>query len=190
MTLRERHVCPTDRRAHLRKTLISFVVVAVVASCARKDNSADTDQASHDLQQAQAAAREKRKDVATNEAEIEGKKRELIKGQQDLADKTKALESNRQQLGSAEGTLGEARAAYAAAVTERLAKLDAALAGFATRTDATSTDAVAGLRARRDLLAARLATMPVAADPSWPGVTHDVDTLFDAIERDLRTTQR
>jgi predicted nucleic acid-binding Zn-ribbon protein len=176
----------------MRKMLISLVAVAVAiaASCAKKDNSADTDQASHDLQKAQAAASEKRKDVATNEAEIEGKKRELIKGQQDLADKTRTLESDRQQLGSAEGTLVEARAAYAAAVKERLAKLDAALAGLATQTDATSKDAVAGLRARRDLLAAKLATMPVAADPSWPGFTHDVDTLFDAIERDLRATQR
>jgi peptidoglycan hydrolase CwlO-like protein len=128
--------------------------------------------------------------VATNEADIETKKRELIKGQQDLADKTKALDDNRQQLGSAGATLVAARAAYGAAVTERLAKLDAALAGLATQTDAASKDAVAGLHARRDLLAAKLAAMPAAADPSWPEFTRDVDTTFQAIEHDLRATRR
>jgi predicted nucleic acid-binding Zn-ribbon protein len=174
----------------LRTILISFVALVVAASCDRKTNSADTDQASQDLRKAQAAVSEKRKVVAVNEIEIEGKKRELIKGQQDLADKTRSLEDNRQQLGSAGSTLVEARAAYGAAVTQRLAKLDSALAGLATRTDATSKDAAAGLRARRDLLADKLATMSVAADPSWTTLTKDVDTTFDAIEHDLRATKR
>jgi peptidoglycan hydrolase CwlO-like protein len=152
---------------HLRTILISFLAVIVAASCARKDNSADTDQASHDLRKAQAAVSEKREHVATNEVEVEGKRRALIKEQQDLVDQTKSLEDHRQQL----------------------AKLDAALAGLATHTDATSRDAVAGLHARRDLLAAKLAAMPIADDPGWAGFTQDVDTIFDAIERDLRATK-
>jgi hypothetical protein len=174
----------------LRTILICFVTIAVAASCAKKDNSADTDQASQELRKAQAAVSEKHNAVAMNEADIENKKRELIKGQQDLADKTKSLDDNRQQLGSAGATLVAARAAYAAAVAERFAKLDAALAGLATRTDAASKDAVAGLHARRDLLAAKLAAMPVAADSSWPGFTRDVDTTFEAIEHDLGAARR
>jgi predicted nucleic acid-binding Zn-ribbon protein len=174
----------------VRTLLTSFVLTVVVAaSCAKKDNSADTDHASQDLQKAQAAVSDKRREVAANEVEIEGKKRELIKGQQDLADKTQWLEDDRQQLGSARGTLVEARAAYGTAVTERLAKLDAALAGLATQTDATSKDALAGLRARRDLLAAKLATMPVTAEPGFTEFTRDVDTMFDAIENDLRAAR-
>jgi peptidoglycan hydrolase CwlO-like protein len=174
---------------HLRTILISFLAVIVAASCARKDNSADTDQASHDLRKAQAAVSEKREHVATNEVEVEGKRRALIKEQQDLVDQTKSLEDHRQQLGAAGSAVVNARAAYHAAVTERLAKLDAALAGLATHTDATSRDAVAGLHARRDLLAAKLAAMPIADDPGWAGFTQDVDTIFDAIERDLRATK-
>jgi hypothetical protein len=174
----------------LRTILASFALaVVVVASCAKKDNSADTDQASQDLRKAQAVVSEKGREVTTNEVEVEGKKRELIKGQQYLADKTQSLEDNRQQLASARGTLVEARAVYGAAVTERLAKLDAALAGLATQTDATSKDALAGLRARRDLLAAKLATMPVTPEPTWTEFTRDVDTMFDAIEHDLRAAR-
>jgi hypothetical protein len=191
MTFREaRRVFLPDRRTHLRTTLISFVMIAVAASCAKMDNSADTDQASQNLRKAQAAVSEKHNAVALNEADIENKKRELIKGQQDLADKTKSLDDNRQQLGSAGATLVAARAAYGAAVTERFAKLDAALAGLATQTDAASKDAVAGLHARRDLLATKLAAMPAAADPNWPGFTRDVDTTFEAIEHDLGATRR
>jgi hypothetical protein len=174
----------------LRTIFIGVVMIAVAASCAKNDNSADTDQASQDLRNAQAAVSEKHNAVAMNEADIENKKRELIKGQQDLADKTKSLDDNRRQLGSAGATLVAARAAYGAAVTERFAKLDATLAGLKTQTDAASKDAAAGLRARRDLLAAKLAAMPAAADASWQGFTRDVDTTFEAIEHDLGATRR
>ena len=186
--------CPHHRSEnHVRTNFVCAVVMAAscaAASCAKKDNSADTDQATKDLRNAQTAVSEKHKAVTANEVEIEARKRELIKGQQDLADKVAKLEADRRQLGSAAGTLVGARAAYAAAVTERLAKLDAALAGLATQTDATSKDAAAGLRARRDLLAAKLAAMPATADPSWPAFTQDVDTMFDAIERDLLAARR
>jgi chromosome segregation ATPase len=168
----------------------SAFVVIMAASCAKKDNSADTDQAGQDLRNAQSEVSDKRKDVTVNEDEIERKKRELIKGQQELSDKEKSLEDNRQQLGSARGTLAEARTAYSAAVTERFAKLDAELAGLATKTDAKSKDAAAGLHARRDLLATKLATMPATADPSWTGYTQDVDSMFDAVEHDLLAARR
>jgi predicted nucleic acid-binding Zn-ribbon protein len=163
--------------------------MVVAASCGKQDSAADTDQAGQDLRKAQASVSEQRKSVEANEAAIEGKKRELIKGQQELADTTKSLEDHRQQLGSAGTTLVQARTAYSAAVIERLARADAALAGLATQTDAQSTDAVAGLRARRALLAAKLSTMPVAADPAWAGFTHDVDAVFDAIEHDLQAAK-
>jgi hypothetical protein len=72
-------------------------------------------------------------------------------------------------------------------VKERFAKLDAGLAGLATRTDAASKDASTGLAARRTALAAKLAAMPVGADAGWAAYTKEVDTTFDAIEHDLRT---
>lgn len=162
-----------------------LLVVAVSASCSSKDNSAGTDKASKDLREAQSTLSAKNNDVAATGDEIERRKRELVANQQQLADKEKSLVDSRQQLGSAQETVTDARNAYAAAVKERLAKLDAGLASLATHADAASKDKSAGLAARRDLLATRLAVMPAGADASWPAYTKDVDTTFDAIERDL-----
>ncbi|MBA2541762.1 MAG: hypothetical protein H0V17_19115 [Deltaproteobacteria bacterium] len=169
----------------MTRTLIC-TLLAVAASCSNKNNSADTDRASEDLRKAQSVVVAKGEDVATTGDEIERRKRQLAAEQQLLADKEKALEDSRRQLGSARGTLEQARTAYAAAVKERFAKLEAGLASLSTRTDAASKDASAGLAARRDLLAAELARMPDGADASWPAYTRNVDTTFDAIERDLR----
>jgi chromosome segregation ATPase len=165
----------------------SSLAVALVASCGGKDNSADTDQASQDVREAQSSVSKKRDDLTAGGDEIERRKRQILDEQRQLADKEVVLEDSRRQLGSARGTLADARDAYAAAVNERFAKLDAALAGLARRADAASKDASAGLSARRDLLATKLAAMPAAADASWAAYTKDVDTTFDAIERDLLT---
>jgi hypothetical protein len=172
--------------AILMRTLLG---IAVVASCSSKDNSADTDQASKDLREAQSAVSAKDKAVTTTGDEIERRKRELVAEQQQLADQEKALADRQRQLGSAHGTLTGARITYAAAVKERFAKLEAGIASLATRTDAASRDATAGLVARRDLLAAKLAGMPDGAEASWAAYTKDVDTTFDAIERDLRSAR-
>jgi chromosome segregation ATPase len=166
---------------------IGYLLAAIVAaSCASKDNSADTDKASQDLRKAQADVSQKRDGLSANRDDVERRKREILKGQQELADKETALEHDRQQFGSAQGTLAQARTAYGAAVKARLAKLDASLAGLSTQTDAASKDAAVGLSARRELLAGRLAAMPVTEEASWTAYTHDVDTSFDAIEHDLR----
>jgi len=166
----------------------TVVAVAMAASCDRNENAA-TDQAGQDLRKAQSEVSDKGKAVLANVDDIERRRRELINKQQELADQEKALEVHRQQLGSARATVTHARAAYGAATAERFAKLDAALAGLATQTDARSKDAAAGLHARRDLLQARLAKMPVTEDPSWTGYTQDVDATFDAIERDVRVAR-
>ncbi|HEY5949360.1 MAG TPA: hypothetical protein VIV40_27890 [Kofleriaceae bacterium] len=170
----------------LKLAIASLLAVACGAGCADKDNSADTDKASKDLREAQSAVTDKRSDVTTTDVDIERRKRELVVEQQQLVDKQTLLERDRAQLGSAQGTLVQAHAAYAAAVTERMAKLDADLAGLATKVDAASKDTRVGLAARREVLATRLAAMPAAADSSWAAYTKDVDTTFDAIERDLR----
>jgi chromosome segregation ATPase len=169
-----------------RILISTLLAAAVAASCSAKDNSADTDQAGKDLREAQSVVKAKDHDVTATGDEIERNKRALAAQQQELADKERSLEDDRRQLGSARGTLSDARTAYAAAVQERFAKLDAGLAGLATRTDAAAKDARAGLAARRDLLAAKLAEMPAGADARWSAYTKDVDTTFDAIERDLR----
>jgi chromosome segregation ATPase len=167
--------------------LISGLLAVVVASgCSSKNNSVDTDQASQDLRKAQSEVNAKSDGLMANRDEVERRKREIVKEQQELADKETAVEHDRQQLGSAQGTLAEARTAYGAAVKERIAKLDASLAGLSTQATAASKDAAVGLTARRDVLAGRLAAMPATADPSWTAYTRDVDTTFDAIERDLR----
>jgi len=164
----------------------SLLGVSFVVACADKDNSSATDKASKDLREAESAVREKRSDLVTTGSDVERRQRQLGVEQQQLVDKQVLLERNREQLGSAEGTLLQAHAAYAAAVTERFAKLDAGVAELATKTDAASLDARVGLAARRDLLATKLREMPAAADTRWAAYTKDVDTTFDAIERDLR----
>jgi chromosome segregation ATPase len=171
----------------LTRFVSTLFAVAVAAGCStKKDNSADTDRASEELGKAQSVVSAKHDAVATTGDEIERRKRQLVAEQQQLADKERSLEDSRRQLGSALGKLTDARTAYSAAVKERFAKLDAGLAGLATRTDAASKDASAGLATRRDLLAARLVLIPSGADASWGAYTTDVDTTFDAIERDLR----
>lgn len=168
---------------------VFVTALLLAAACGSKDNSADTDKASQDVRKASSIVSEKRDDVAAGGDEVERRKHEITKEQQELAAKETTLEANRRQLGSAQGTLVDARTAYAAAVNQRFTKLDAALAGLAPQTDAASKDAVAGLTARRDLLATRLSAMPAASDSTWAAYTKDVDTTFDAIERDLRSAK-
>lgn len=153
-----------------------LICALLVVACSSNDNSADTDRASEDLRTAQSSVSAKQEAVTTTGDEIERRRLQLLTEQQQLAVQEKSLADNRRQLGSAQGTLEQARTAYAAAVKERFAKLDAGLAGLSTRTDAASKDARAGLAARRDLLAAEL-------EKATP---RDLDTMFDAIERDLR----
>jgi chromosome segregation ATPase len=167
-----------------RSSLLALSLL-VAASCAKHDNAADTDKTSEELRQAQTEVTQHSNDLAKNQDDIEQKKRALVREQQDLADKQKLLEQQRQQLGSAQGTLVQARAAYAAAVKERLAKLDASVATLATKTDAKSKDAAAGIRARRDQLTAKIGAMPSTGDADWNQYTKDVDVTFDAIESDL-----
>jgi len=165
----------------------SLVVAAllIAASCGKEDSAADTDQASQDLRKAHAEVSENREALANNQDAIEQKKREILLDQQALADKQKLLEEQRQRLGSSQGHLQEARLAYAAAIKERFAKLDASLATLATKTDARSRDAVTGLRARRDQLSAKVESMAATPDSGWDQYTKDVDIMFGAIERDL-----
>lgn len=134
-------------------------------------------------------AAEQRQGVVSNEADIEREKRGVVAAQQALADKQALLTQQRVALGSAEASLQQARGAYAAAAAERFAKLDADLATLSKRTDAASTDARAGLRARRDQLATKLASLQTTSDPAWPQYTKDVDTTFDAIEHDLQAAK-
>ncbi|HET9988652.1 MAG TPA: hypothetical protein VFQ65_09025 [Kofleriaceae bacterium] len=128
---------------------------------------------------------EKRHDIVAGTDEIDRRTRDLVVQHQELAAKQTTLATNQRELGSAQASLVQAREAFAAAVTARLAKLDIGLARLAAATDAASVDASAGLHARRELLAARIAAMPVAASDTWGDYTRDIDTTFDAIERDL-----
>ncbi|HKE17584.1 MAG TPA: hypothetical protein VKB80_22065 [Kofleriaceae bacterium] len=176
-------------RAVHRGTLVCAVLL--VASCGGKeDNSAITDKASQDLRAAQAALGERSKSLADNQEAIEQTTRDIASKQQQLADRQKLLEQQRQQLASAQADLNKARAAHAAAIKERFAKLDASLATLATRTDARSRDAAAGLRARRDLLAQKLAAPADAMAATWNDYIGDVDTTFDAIEHDLHEAMK
>ncbi|MEJ7597858.1 MAG: hypothetical protein WKG01_08125 [Kofleriaceae bacterium] len=172
--------------SYLTSAVPWLVALSLALGCSDKDNSSDTDKASKQLREAQDKLVDTRTAVTTNVDDIARRKRELLAEQQALADKEAKLVREREQLGSAETALTVARTAYAAAVKQRFAKLDATLASLGTRTDAAAKDAAAGLQARRELLAAKLATMPTTADASWPAYTKDVDTTFDAIERDLQ----
>lgn len=170
-----------------RSTRIALVLAfAAHPGCGKRDNSSATDKTSEDLRKAQAAVSEHSKDMANNQDAIEQTKRDLLREQQELSDHQKLLEQQRQALGSAQGTLGQARAAYAAAVAVRLAKLNASIATLGAKTDAKSSDAVAGLRARRDQLSAKIDAMSKTTDVDWNQYTRDVDVTFGAIESDLQ----
>ncbi|MEP6862231.1 MAG: hypothetical protein ABJE66_16525 [Deltaproteobacteria bacterium] len=169
--------------------VLSLIACVLAVACGKKDNSDLTDRPSKDLHEAQSALTEKSKNVVETSDDIERRKREVVKQQQELADKEAVLATQAKQLGSAQGTLAEADAAYRAAVTQRLAKLDLALATLSTKVDAASKDAAAGLKTRRDLLASTLEKMPPAADSGRAAYTKDVDTTFDAIERDLNAAK-
>ena len=167
------------------RSLVFSLSLWLAAGCGKHDDSAETDKTGAELRKAQDEVATHSKDLAKNQRDIEQQKRDVAREQQELADKQKLLEQQQQQLGSAQGTLVQARAAYAAAVKARLAKLDAAIAERATKTDAKSKDAVAGLGARRDLLAKKVDGMPAVLDADWTAYTKDVDVTFDAIESDL-----
>ncbi len=171
-------------RNSLTRLLLSTPLV-LVAACGNKNNSAATDEAAEDLRKAQAAVAATSTDLTKNQEQLEQQKRDLLREQQALADRQKVVEQQQQQLGQARGNLTEARVAYAAAVTERLAKLDASLATLTTKTDPTSKDAATGIRARRDQLAKNIDAMASTTDLDWNPYTQGVDTTFDAIERDL-----
>ncbi len=168
------------------RAILAAIVLVAVMSCDKKDNSEVTDQAARDLTKAQSELSDKQRSIATNAEDVERRKRQLLAEQQALADKEKALAENLQTLGSAQTTLAEARAAYAAAVSSRFAKLDAALAALGTKSDAASKDAAIGLRARREQLATKIAAMPTITDAAWADYSKDVDVTFDMIERDLK----
>jgi hypothetical protein len=176
----------------VRRAVSAWLCTLVLAGagCHKKDNSEYTDEAADDLNKAEGAAAKQQQGVAANEADIEHGKREVVAEQQALDDKQALLAQQRAALGSAQVSLEAARGAYAAAVAERFAKLDAQLATLSKRTDAASTDASAGLHARRDLLAAKLKLQKTTADPGWATYTKDVDTTFDAIEHDLQIANR
>jgi chromosome segregation ATPase len=166
------------------------VAVLLAAGSCKKDSSAETDKAGQDLREAHDKVSENSQALARNQDDIEQKKRDILNDQQALADKQKLLEKQQAELGSAQGHLQETRVAYAAAVKERLAKLDASLAALATKTDARSKDAATGLRARRDQLAAKLDAMAATPDADWNQYTKDIDVTFEAIERDRRAADK
>lgn len=177
------------RRRHLGWPIAGLLLVA---ACGEDDNSADTDRAAEELRRAQAALGEQTRSLAENQSAIEQGRRnlaleqeKLAREQRELADKQRLLAEQEARLGAAKQTLAQARAAYAAAVTERMAKLDASLATLGKRTDARARDALAGLRARRDQLSTKLAALGGTQDAGWAEYVDDVDTTFDAMERDL-----
>ncbi|HEY4056238.1 MAG TPA: hypothetical protein VGM39_06495 [Kofleriaceae bacterium] len=166
-----------------------WIALFAVASCGNRDDSA-TDKTSEDLRKAHEQVVESSKQLAKNQDEIEQKKRDLLREQQELADKQKLIEQQQQQLGSAQTTLAQARVAYAAAVKERYAKLDALVSSLGTKTDAKSKDAVIGLRARQTQLSAKIDAMPATPDADWTKYTKDLDVTFDAIEDDTHKARK
>jgi len=154
-------------------------------SCGRADNGADTDKAGRNLRSAEAQLTERSKQVANGEGAVVQRQRELAVTQQKLLEDTKKLGEQRAELGTATKTVVEARTAYGASITERLAKLDALLSKLGTRTDAKSKDALVGLQARRDAIWARLNASASTPESSWETYTTEVDATLGAVEHDL-----
>lgn len=173
----------------MRIVLASLVLVAlhVPAGCGRGDNAAETDQAGRDLRSAEARLSEHSKQVANREGAIAHTQRELAVAQDKLVEDTTKLGEQRAELGAAAKTVLQARTAYGASITERIAKLDVSLSKLAAKADAGSKDALVGLKARRDALWARLKASAATPESSWDAYTTEVDATLGAIERDANT---
>lgn len=163
-----------------------FLIGAFASGC----DQTDRDQAKQEVHAAERAVDKHRDNLATEREESARNQRQLEDDRRALAVKASQVEQDRDELGSAQVSLVEARVKLDAAVKQRFAKLDVALTDLTNRTDAASRDVAAGLRTRRDLLAARIATMPATTDASWGTYTKDLNTTFDGIERDLEAAHR
>jgi hypothetical protein len=161
----------------------TLLLATATASCGKSDAA---DSARKEVRAAGAAVEKERDNLATEQEEATRNARELLEEQRAVAAKQATVEKDRRELGSAQGSLADARATYDTAVKQRFARLDVALDALSRRTDTAALDAAAGLRTRRDLLASRIATMPVETAGDWGTYTRDLDTTFEAIERDLR----
>lgn len=166
-----------------RWVLGTLLLAALASGC-----NNDKDSARDEVRAAGAAVERERVHLATEQEETSRNQRELLAEQRAVAAKEATVEKDRRELGSAQGSLADARAAYDAAVKQRFAKLDVSLDDLSRRTDTASRDVAAGLRTRRDLLAASIATMPVTTDAEWSRYTAALNTTFDGIERDLRAS--
>ena len=162
-----------------------FAIACLSLGCS-KSNSEDTDRARQDLTKAQTLVTEKRHDLTVGANELDRRTHALDVERQALIAKQSTLAADQRELGSAQQSLARARETFTAAVQVRLAKLDVALAHLAAATDTASVDASTGLRARRELLSARIAAMPTPSSDGWARYTQDIEVTFDAIERDLQ----
>ncbi len=162
------------------------VVVALTGACRKHDNSDVTAQASRDLRLAQEEANTHGKELAANQADMDQSKRDLVAQHQKVADTAEALVKQQVAVGSAQLTLANARQAYATAMTDRLARLDADLAELAGKAkDAKAKDTLAGLRARRDAVVSTWKAATATVDANWETYTRDLDSTLTTIEHDV-----
>lgn len=106
---------------------------------------------------------------------------ELTPGQKADNAATEKVETDRNDKQAVDDE--KTHATYVVTTRDRLANIDKELAKVAASKNAP------GLRTRRDELAGRLAKMPPRIDSTWVAYTSEVGSLFDGIERDLRSAR-
>ncbi len=169
----------------MRKFFCFVLLSTLSLACSKHDDSVITDKASKDLTAAQTQVNTQREQLAKTQEDAVKQQQDLANQQKVVAQQQASVEQQKAALDSAQNSLAQARSTYAAATKERLAKLDSKLTDLSAKSGAKAKDAATGLRARRDQLALKLGAMVGTTDAGWNEFTKDVDTAFDAIEKDL-----
>jgi exonuclease VII large subunit len=160
-------IANTDREKEgsiMRKSMFwcSLITAALFSSACKKEPS---QKAGEQVRKAVEEVNEQRKDVREEQKDLTKQQRELAQAQGDLA---------------------KARANFMTTTRERLAKLDAKLNELEARADAKARSAAVELRARRNILAAKLDTAESRIEADWDQFRTDVDDSFKKVEKEIK----
>jgi hypothetical protein len=155
----------------MRKAFWFSILSAALATGACKKTQDDTHKASQEV----------KKSVEN----VEDQQRDLDKTDRDRGATVNDQNKAQGNLEAAQSDLVAAREKYSITVQDRLAKLDIKLKELEVRTDARARDAMPTIRAERLALGAKIDSMKTQSAAGWKDYTKDVDSSFDAIDKDV-----
>jgi chromosome segregation ATPase len=166
--------------ATMRKMIYSMLFGALIAggTACKKDNSETTDESGAAVRKAQEEVADQKEDVADQAKDVNDEMKDVNKEAGKLSGETNDVAKAQQDLATA-------RATYSSAVVQRLAKLDAKIAELTAKGTTEAKATAADLKVRRDALAKRLDSLATQTDQGWADYTRQIDSDFDAIEKDV-----